>query len=70
MDAWTLCKIMGWSSLAVAMRYIHPSEQRVLEAFEPGPELCDTGDKSGDTDSTAAFGAGRELSVSIGTAAD
>jgi len=32
-DAWTLCKIMGWSSLAVAMNYIHPSEERVLSAF-------------------------------------
>jgi len=32
-DAWTLCKIMGWSSLSVAMRYIHPSEERVLEAM-------------------------------------
>jgi integrase len=34
-DAWTLCKIMGWSSLSVAMRYIHPSEDRVLDAFFP-----------------------------------
>jgi integrase len=32
-DAWTLCKIMGWSSLSVAMTYIHPSEDRVLNAF-------------------------------------
>jgi len=32
-DAWTLCKIMGWASLSVAMRYIHPSEERVLEAI-------------------------------------
>jgi integrase len=32
-DAWTLCKIMGWSSLSVAMTYIHPSEDRVLDAF-------------------------------------
>jgi integrase len=32
-DAWTLCKVMGWSSLSVAMRYIHPSEERVLSAF-------------------------------------
>jgi len=32
-DAWTLCKIMGWSSLSVAMTYIHPSEARVLDAF-------------------------------------
>ena len=33
LDAWTLCKIMGWSSLSVAMRYIHPSDDRVLEAL-------------------------------------
>jgi hypothetical protein len=32
-DAWTLCKIMGWSSLSVAMRYIHPSDERVLGAL-------------------------------------
>jgi len=32
-DAWTLCKVMGWSSLSVAMAYIHPSEDRVLDAF-------------------------------------
>jgi integrase len=32
-EAWTLCKIMGWSSLSVAMTYIHPSEDRVLDAF-------------------------------------
>ena len=32
-DAWTLCKIMGWASLSVAMRYIHPSDERVLEAI-------------------------------------
>jgi len=31
-DAWTLCKIMGWESLSVAMRYIHPSEDAVLAA--------------------------------------
>jgi integrase len=32
-DAWTLCKIMGWASLSVAMTYIHASEERVLAAF-------------------------------------
>jgi site-specific recombinase XerD len=32
-DAWTLCKVMGWSSLSVAMTYIHPSEDQVLDAF-------------------------------------
>jgi integrase len=33
MDAWTLCKIMGWASLAVAMTYIHPDQKKVLEVF-------------------------------------
>jgi integrase len=37
-DAWTLCKIMGWASLSVAMTYVHASEQRVLEVFS-GPEF-------------------------------
>ena len=32
-DAWTLGKIMGWASLSVARRYIHPSEDSVLEAI-------------------------------------
>jgi Phage integrase family len=32
-DAWTLCKIMGWASLSVAMTYVHASEERVLEVF-------------------------------------
>jgi site-specific recombinase XerD len=32
-DAWTLCKIMGWASFSVAMTYIHTSEERVLEVF-------------------------------------
>jgi integrase len=32
-DAWTLAKIMGWSSLAVAMTYIHPDQKRVLAVF-------------------------------------
>ena len=32
-DAWTLCKIMGWATLAVAMTYIHASEGNVLAAF-------------------------------------
>jgi integrase len=63
MDAWTLCKIMGWSSLAVAMRYIHPSEERVLEAFGQKPELSETGDKTGDSATAAAQQGMLELSV-------
>jgi integrase len=47
-DAWTLCKIMGWASLSVAMKYIHPSEERVLAAFGQQPKLSPSGDKTGD----------------------
>jgi hypothetical protein len=50
-DAWTLCKIMGWASLGVAMRYIHPSEERVLAAFgqqpTPKPDEAVGGSNSG-----------------------
>ena len=49
LDAWTLCKIMGWASLSVAMRYIHPSKDRVLAAFGHQLELQQSGDKTGDT---------------------
>jgi len=38
-DAWTLCKVMGWASLSVAMRYSHPDEKRVRAAFGQQPEL-------------------------------
>jgi integrase len=63
MDAWTLCKIMGWSSLAVAMRYIHPSEEKVLEAFGQKPGLNETGDKTGDIAPLVAEPPVLELSV-------
>jgi integrase len=33
MDAWTLCKIMGWASIAIAMTYIHVDQEKVLEVF-------------------------------------
>ncbi len=48
-DAWTLCKIMGWASLSVAMTYVHASEERVLEVFS-GHEFGHIGGKqlSGD----------------------
>jgi len=32
-DAWTLARIAGHSSVAVSARYVHPSEDRVLEAI-------------------------------------
>ena len=31
------------------MRYIHPSEDKVLAAFDQEPQLSETGDKTGDT---------------------
>jgi integrase len=50
LDPWTLCKIMGWASLSVAMTYIHTPHDRVLDAFSalegghntghsPGPQV-------------------------------
>jgi integrase len=32
-DAWTLARIAGHSSIAVSRRYVHPSEERVLDAI-------------------------------------
>jgi integrase len=32
-DAWTLCRIMGWASLSVAMTYVHADDAGVLAAF-------------------------------------
>jgi integrase len=32
-DAWTLARIAGHSSVAISSRYVHPSEDRVLEAI-------------------------------------
>jgi len=33
-DAWTLARIAGHSSVAISGRYVHPSEQAVLGAFD------------------------------------
>ena len=32
-DSWTLARIAGHSSVAISFRYVHPSEDRVLEAI-------------------------------------
>jgi integrase len=32
-DAWTLARIAGHSSIAISARYVHPSEEAVLEAM-------------------------------------
>ena len=44
---------MGWASLSVAMRYIHPSDERVLAAFA-NRELNEGGDKTGDSQADSA----------------
>jgi len=33
-DAWTLARIAGHSSIAISARYVHPSENAVLNAVE------------------------------------
>ena len=66
-DAWTLCTIMGWASLSVAMKYIHPSEERVLAAFGQQPELSPTGDKTGDILPSTVEEQVLELSVNAST---
>jgi len=65
-DAWTLCKIMGWASLSVAMRYIHPSDERVLAAFA-NRELCGGGDKSGDSQQNVVNECSPNLALSAAT---
>jgi integrase len=32
-DAFTLCKVMGWETIAIAMTYIHPDDNKVLAVF-------------------------------------
>jgi hypothetical protein len=52
-DVWTLARIAGHSSVAMSSRYVHPSEDAVLGAFQrlnggaaqavkhlPGEALC------------------------------
>ena len=54
LDAWTLMRIMGWSSIAIAMRYVHMSDDRVLGALAAiRGVLGGTGDKSGDSQEIA-----------------
>jgi integrase len=47
-DPWTLCRVMGWSDVKIAMRYIHTSDDHVLAALSR-IELSGTGDKNGDS---------------------
>jgi hypothetical protein len=32
-DAWTLARIAGHSSIAISARYVHPSEDAVMNVF-------------------------------------
>jgi integrase len=32
-DAWTLARIAGHSSIAISVRYVHPSEDAVMNVF-------------------------------------
>jgi integrase len=38
-DAFTLCKVMGWASLSIAMTYVHAQDDRVLAAFSQSSEI-------------------------------
>jgi integrase len=33
-DAWTLCRVMGWSNVSISSRYVHPGQEAVLDAVE------------------------------------
>ena len=33
-DVWTLARVAGHSSIAISARYVHPSEDAVLDAME------------------------------------
>jgi integrase len=46
-DPWTLCRLMGWSTLAIAMTYVKRGDAEVLSAFTPEilPEDSGTSDK-------------------------
>jgi len=51
------------------MRYIHPSEDKVLAAFGQEPQLSETGDKTGDTSTMVAPQQVLEASASPATTA-
>jgi integrase len=40
-DAWTLARIAGWSDISISKRYVHPSDDAVLNALSrmPIPEI-------------------------------
>lgn len=41
-DAWTLARIAGWSDISISKRYVHPSEDAVLNALSRMPQMNDT----------------------------
>ena len=36
-DAWTLARIAGWSDISISKRYVHPSDDAVLNALSRMP---------------------------------
>jgi len=63
-DAWSLCRIMGWTSLAVAMTYIHSSDDKVLEAFNGTGYAVEVGSFFGGHEfGHAALGDGLKVAV-------
>jgi integrase len=58
-DVWTLARIAGHSSIAMSYRYVHPSEDRVLDAM-----AVLGGHKTGHSDEQEAIGVDPHLPVS------
>jgi integrase len=40
-DAWTLARIAGWSDISISKRYVHPSDDAVLNALSRMPQTND-----------------------------
>jgi len=59
-DVFTLCRVMGWASLSMGMRYVHPSEDRVLAAASAA-----SGDKTGDSPEIALESTEPEQALTI-----
>ena len=44
-DAWTMARVAGWSDISISKRYVHPSEDAVLNALSRMPQPNDIGQK-------------------------
>lgn len=33
-DAWTMCRVLGWGNVSMSHRYVHPSTETVFRALE------------------------------------